>query len=133
VAGKPFSLSSNELEPLSQPARLDLLFQRASAAGVLPPGMGRQELGNVFSVVRAHVRALLQYLPPRDYPGPISLFRPVQGPPALPSDPSGGWAALALTPLQLLSVPGDHHSLLTEPHVTTLATLLRPLLVPKRT
>ncbi|AGC43388.1 non-ribosomal peptide synthetase [Myxococcus stipitatus DSM 14675] len=130
MAGKPLSLSATELEPLATPARLALLHQRASDAGVLPPGMGQRELTVVSTVIQAHLRAMFQYHPPRDYPGPISLFRPLKGPRVPPSDPSGGWAELALQPLRLHPIPGDHHTLLTEPHVQVLAALLQSVLGP---
>jgi thioesterase domain-containing protein len=128
MLGKPFPFSVEELAPLSHEARMNLLIERARSAGTIPQEMGSRELDAIFNVFRAHSRALVEYAPPRDYTGPVSLFRPKQTLPVLPSDPSGGWASAALSPPRLFSLPGDHYSLITDPHVLRLGQLLQDLL-----
>ncbi|WP_338868536.1 non-ribosomal peptide synthase/polyketide synthase [Myxococcus stipitatus] len=128
ILGKPFPISAEELAPMSHEARLHRVVERARSAGAVPQGMRTQELDAIFKVFRAHGHALLQYVPPRDYAGTVSLVRPEQGIPVPASDPTGGWAAATLSPPRLFSLPGDHYSLLTEPHVTRLGELLRGLL-----
>ncbi|AGC43389.1 non-ribosomal peptide synthetase [Myxococcus stipitatus DSM 14675] len=128
ILGKPFPISAEELSPMSHEARLDLVAERARSTGAIPRDMGTRELEALFKVFRAHGHALLQYTPPRDYAGTVALVRPEQGLTAPASDPTGGWAAATLSPPRLFTLPGDHYSLLTEPHVARLGELLRGLL-----
>jgi thioesterase domain-containing protein len=80
------------------------------------------------SVSAANYFARQQYTP-RPYAGRIILFR------ARGSKEIGvrdaemkGWGRLALGGIEVLSVPGDHVTLIGEPHVQVLATQLRACL-----
>ncbi|MCU1244878.1 MAG: Non-ribosomal peptide synthetase component, partial [Acidobacteria bacterium] len=68
---------------------------------------------------------------PRLSPLPITLIRASD---AQPSDgPAGtdetlGWSAFTTEPVRILRSPGDHVTMMSEPHVETLAALLRQCL-----
>lgn len=62
----------------------------------------------------------------RPYPGPLTLFRPTDAPVPNPGPMDRGWSQLA--PVTLIMVPGQHQSMVQEPHVTTLAAKLRACL-----
>jgi thioesterase domain-containing protein len=44
----------------------------------------------------------------------------------------GGWDSVTQRPPELLLMPGDHHSMIAEPHVRVLAEHLRRLLEPEQ-
>jgi len=131
AVGRELCLPLEELAPLQPGARLSLLLERARAVGALPADVGTPELGALISVFRAHALALQRYSPPRDYRGPVDLFRPEDGLHPVTSEPSGGWASVTHQPPRLHSTPGDHYTLLTEPRVEALAQRLRQLLEPQ--
>jgi len=131
TVGREFSLCLEELAPLQPEARLSLLLERARAVGALPSDVGTRQLGALVSVFRAHSLALQRYSPPRDYSGPIDLFRPEQGL-ALEANPLGGWDTVTLHPPHLQWIPGDHYTLLTEPQVRVLAEHVHRLLETQR-
>jgi thioesterase domain-containing protein/acyl carrier protein len=128
IAGHDFSLSAEELAPLSDEARLTLLGERARSVGALPPGVGPETLRARFGVYRAHARAFQEYKPGREHPARILLFRPEAGALQAVSGPMGGWDTVTQQPPRLIDLPGDHFSVMAEPHVAELARHLRPFL-----
>jgi aspartate racemase len=73
------------------------------------------------------LKALHQYMArkyrAKAYPGRVNLFLAREQPAEI-TDPTLGWARLACGELQIDEVPGDHGSLLREPHVRFLAAKL---------
>jgi thioesterase domain-containing protein len=59
----------------------------------------------------------------RPYPGRITLFRPTDAPFAVPTPSDRGWGRLAAE-VDVRVVPGQHHSMVKEPHVRELAMIL---------
>lgn len=70
-----------------------------------------------------HTQASRQY---RRLPSdaPLVLFRAAQQPIGCISDPKCGWSAMAQGALEVIEVPGDHVSIVEEPHVRVLAAQL---------
>jgi thioesterase domain-containing protein len=58
---------------------------------------------------------------PQPYDGRITLFRASERSSRPPQDASNGWSALASGNLEIIEVPGDHFTMLTEPFASTLA------------
>jgi thioesterase domain-containing protein len=79
-----------------------------------------EPLRRLLRVFKTNVRAFRRYRP-QPYPGRITLFRPAEA----VSDPTLGWGALSPHPVEIETLPGDHVSILAEPHVRTLAGRLR--------
>jgi len=72
----------------------------------------------------AHVRALMRHQP-RPYAGHVTLFR-TRGHSLLCSfDDAYGWREFAAGGVTVKIVPGAHESILDEPHVQTLAEVMR--------
>jgi thioesterase domain-containing protein/acyl carrier protein len=71
-----------------------------------------------------HYQALRDYAP-RPYPGRVTLFRARTRPLFRLYGRDLGWAALAGGGLDVISVPGNHESILKEPHVRTIAVALK--------
>ncbi len=77
----------------------------------------------MLQIVYAHIQATYRYVP-QPYPNRITLFRATDQPDSARHDPTLGWRALAQE-IQVHPVPGNHLSLLKQPHVQTLAEQLR--------
>ena len=67
------------------------------------------------------------YIPPV-YPGRITLFRCIEQPVGAPQDPTMGWGAVALEGVKMYTVPGEHETVIREPHVHVLANQLKSCL-----
>ncbi|MER3433037.1 MAG: hypothetical protein C4288_06295 [Leptolyngbya sp. ERB_1_1] len=79
----------------------------------------------MLRIVYANAQAAYRYVP-QLYPNRITLFKAAEQSTSI-ADPTLGWSALA-GDLQLHQVPGNHLSLLKQPHVQTLAQLLKQCL-----
>jgi amino acid adenylation domain-containing protein len=108
-----------ELEAMAPGPRLAWLMQRARSANVLPPGVADLErFERWLQLYRANLRAYAAYQP-RPQAGRLLLLRAAEGPKGAPEDL--GWAEIAGADLQIVTVPGDHFSMLAEPNVAALA------------
>jgi thioesterase domain-containing protein len=124
--GREPDVSVEQLAPLSSEARMELLLERARSVGLVPPGVGAAGLRAFVQVFRAHSEAIRQYRPTGSYSGRLALIRPESG------ERMGGWDSVTQRPPELLLMPGDHHSMIAEPHVRVLAEHLRRLLEPEQ-
>ena len=91
------------------------LFDAARADGLVPAAFDADAFGRLYGVFRANSLALSRYRP-RPYAGRITLLR-------AGAAGDGGWDALA-SEAKVRAIPGDHFSLLREPHVAVLAAIL---------
>jgi thioesterase domain-containing protein len=105
--------------------RLDGILELAWRAGVFGPGFtthsARRLLLQHILLFQASLRAVRRY-EPQPWPGRVVLFCATDRPggPSLPVDV---WSPLAAE-VEAHVVPGDHYSILGEPHVGLLAELL---------
>ncbi len=131
--------AASAVEPLpadvnSDEAALDFVLARAVEHGVLPGRGSRDVLRRLFDVFRACWRAGADYRPPQcDLD--VTLLRAAQ---ALPEplraahdaagsrygEAANGWDHYVGGHLEVIAVPGDHLSMVTEPHVADLAAVL---------
>ncbi|MBD1869937.1 amino acid adenylation domain-containing protein [Cyanobacteria bacterium FACHB-471] len=84
--------------------------------------LNESAIQSLLPIVYANSQAAYRYVP-KPYPNRITLFRAVEQPDAIRDEPSLGWNALT-SDIQLHQVPGNHLSLLKQPHVQTLAQQL---------
>ena len=112
----------NDLRVLSSEERLQVLFAAARKAGILSEEADVTYLERVFQVYSAHVQAILDYTP-RAYSGQTVLFRASDGFGNDMDDQTLGWQRYAAS-LEVQEVPGDHYTMLTQPHVKVLADKL---------
>lgn len=107
-----------------------LLTQELGAQAGLLNGSA---IAHVLRTYRAGYAAMEQYRP-RPYPGPVVLFRATGGFPASVMHPARrvrfrfgtdalGWNQWCPA-LRVIDVPGDHFSMITRPHVQTLAAAI---------
>ena len=76
-------------------------------------------------------QAFESYVPPV-YPGKMTLFRAASRPPGVHQDPMLGWEGIVAGGLEIHEVPGDHGSIVVEPHVRPLAETLKRCLEKAR-
>jgi thioesterase domain-containing protein len=127
-AGQDLGVSYEELQSLTRQERMDYLQERLKTTDILPPQAGRDQVRGLLQVFEASTRNCMQYHPQGDYDGPILLLRaadlhvedegiqinPVE------DDETWGWRQLARQ-VKVCLVPGDHVTMMAEPHVRHLA------------
>jgi amino acid adenylation domain-containing protein len=85
----------------------------------------------LLRIFYANSRASLKYVP-QPYPNAIALFRTCE-PQKKSNDPTLGWSQLAMSGVQVHSIPGNHLTMLRNPHVRVLAEqLLKYLALAER-
>ena len=110
----------------SVPRRLKAWRGRSASAGLLPtiPGseLESQQAPALQALLQAHREARRAYLP-RKYPGRVTLILAREPEVNLHYD-SRLPGTLAAGPVEIHTVPGNHGTLLKEPRVRVLATIL---------
>lgn len=99
------------------PGDVDELVARVRAAGRTGEGGGEAEIQRLMDGLEA-MRALVAAYRPGPFSGRTILVR-AHDPPR-PEGDDYAWSPVAPS-LETLTLPGDHYSLMTEPHVATLA------------
>jgi thioesterase domain-containing protein len=124
-------LAYEELRQLGPDEQLGQLLDLLTRANVLPPGFDLPRAKRWFAAFKSNERAAQRYAPPM-YPGRLMLLRSSEKMPSLGApgqeadqDPTLGWNAYSSHPVIVEEVPGDHLSMMTAPHVQTLADNLR--------
>ncbi|HEV7514934.1 MAG TPA: thioesterase domain-containing protein, partial [Thermoanaerobaculia bacterium] len=127
LSGRPVALDPAELSGLDPEAGLARVVERVRAAGALPAGLGEEQIGRLWRVFRANVRAVRAYAP-APYAGEAVLFVTAENPERGRLGRALGWERLMDGRLAIRQLPGDHYSLLRGPGVEELAsTLTQPL------
>ncbi len=115
-------LTADELQGLDTRAQVALVLQRMPN---LPPDFDERRAVALVEVFKATLRAARTW-EPRSYAGKVTVFR-AAGSARLGLDGTGGWGAFAKA-VEVVTVPGDHHSIVRPPHVEALARALREAL-----
>lgn len=102
---------------------LDLLFEQAKSAGLVPPEIELPLVRQLLSVFKTNIEALHSYSP-EPCSVPITLFRAAERDERNPFDETPGWGPLAARGLEIYQTPGDHYTVIREPHVKVLAEQL---------
>jgi thioesterase domain-containing protein/acyl carrier protein len=130
--GAPLGLAEAELRGLDKRGQIAVLAERMKQLGALPPGVDSARMEGFYEIFRAD--QLCVYNPAAPYPAQVTLFRAIEsnpdnarGPEMLPilEDPQLGWTAFSTQPIEVFDVPGDHLTIMREPHVQVLAGAIR--------
>jgi thioesterase domain-containing protein len=133
--GLHLGVAFDRLQTLSLQQQLEYTIKRLQALDVLPSGFDKGQLRGLIQVLQVNSKIL--YTPERIYPCKLTLFRASDQRPedetndrlaAASQDPTLGWGSLCGDYVEVHFVPGDHSTMLLEPHVKTLADKLRKLL-----
>ncbi|HLL71284.1 MAG TPA: amino acid adenylation domain-containing protein, partial [Pyrinomonadaceae bacterium] len=127
-------ISEEDLRRLEPDRRLLQLLEQARQQRLVPLDYDLTQARRLLDIYQTNVRALSNYQP-QHCAQRITLFRAREsaadnsdhsGHPA--ADPALGWTALSTHPVNVHEVSGDHISMITEPHVQTLAAELKRML-----
>ncbi|HEY0734503.1 MAG TPA: thioesterase domain-containing protein, partial [Herpetosiphonaceae bacterium] len=121
--GADLAGSVDVLSALPPEQQLAYVLDQARASGALPPDLGERELRAYLDVFTASLRAMQDYQP-RPYAGRVTLFRAGDRP-LDEADETLGWNALVAAGVSVRVIPGDHYTIVRQPHVATLAEQLR--------
>jgi thioesterase domain-containing protein/acyl carrier protein len=128
LLGKNLSVSYEDLQPLAPDEQLNYILERLKTANFFPPEAKLAQLRGLVQVFKANHKT--HYAPHEVYPNQITVF------PASEQfwseqfwdNPAMGWDKVSSEPVETYSVPGDHITMVTEPHVQVLAEKLRACL-----
>jgi amino acid adenylation domain-containing protein len=112
-----------ELAALSDDEQLTYLLRLAEAGGHLPVGSGRNHIAALLTQWTADFGLLTGYRPP-PVAGQVVLVRAAEEDP----DPMAAWNEAATAGVRVEVVPGDHMTVMREPHVTALADIVNQVL-----
>ncbi|WEB38186.1 amino acid adenylation domain-containing protein [Streptomyces yunnanensis] len=119
--------------------KFDFIARLATEAGVLPVGSSGAVIRRLFRVYQANWQAALDYRP-RATDQELTLIRALEPLPDVltamhgaagsrHTDATNGWGDMTDGPLHVVGVPGDHLTIMEEPHVhhvaKTVADLIR--------
>jgi thioesterase domain-containing protein/acyl carrier protein len=121
--GRDLVLPWEELRGLSTDAQIAHVLDVLRRNDAVPFDEAAALIRNLLTVSRAHVAARRAYRPAPS-PVPVTLFR-ARAEPAAGGDGLGGeslgWSAVSPQPVRVLWVPGDHVTMMNEPHASALA------------
>jgi thioesterase domain-containing protein len=123
-------LSLQELSQLGPDQQLPYLWQHALRLGLIESNVPMQVAHQVIDELKRifhHHMMLTDHYVVRPYTGRITLIRPSDAPFAVPTLHGRGWERFAAD-VEVHFVPGQHHSMVKEPHVQDLARTLEACL-----
>jgi thioesterase domain-containing protein/acyl carrier protein len=101
----------------------ELLAEEAHNLG-LPANLDAPRSQRLVQLFKSHINAADTYIP-QPYPGKITLFLAEAGLVTESSDSTLGWGALATEGVDIQSIPGEHHTIVSQPNVRVLADKLQ--------
>ncbi|MFF5448536.1 amino acid adenylation domain-containing protein [Streptomyces sp. NPDC012888] len=125
-------LAGTDWEPDPEPLRtaadpeeaFRMLYAEAAARGVLPAGVGLDVFQEIYTRFARNFRALLSYAP-RPYAGQTAFFRAEGG---AGDEAVAAWSRLFTSGPRVVSLPGDHYTVMQSPLLRQLADQLTPWL-----
>lgn len=131
-AGKELGISYEDLQPLSADDQMVYLGDRLKGIDILPPEAGRGQVLGLVQVFKASTRNCMRYRPQGHYHGNLALLRAAEihvedtgvRINLVADDDTWGWNQLVSGPVDVRIVPGDHITMMAEPHVKKLAVEL---------
>jgi amino acid adenylation domain-containing protein/non-ribosomal peptide synthase protein (TIGR01720 family) len=130
-AGVTLEVDEKAQRELSAEGQLDYFARQLMKAQILPPDAGEERLRGLINVNR--VNSTISYVPSLKNPVPVALFKSEEPVPGyyfpgeyleVLKEEAWGWDRYSEGPVRIFSVPGDHNTMLTMPHVKTLAARL---------
>ncbi|HEU4326191.1 MAG TPA: amino acid adenylation domain-containing protein [Roseiflexaceae bacterium] len=127
--GRSLDLTREQVQCLDPGEQINLLTEALKRVEILPPEAPTAQVRGFVGVFKVNYQ--ITYVPQDWQPVPIVLFRAAERhaedddvPLTIRDDPAWGWGELAAGPVVVHVVPGEHLTVLAEPHVQTLAEYL---------
>ncbi len=125
----------DEVQAMKNVDQMEAMLDEAARLGMLPPSADDRQvqIRGMLQVYKSNMMSGYECPPDQAVPTRIVLFRPAESRPQDGngqelSDPCLGWSHYADGPVELLETPGNHITMMGEPHVQYLAERLRALL-----
>ncbi|MEH2355880.1 amino acid adenylation domain-containing protein [Nostoc sp.] len=126
-------ISYNILQSLPEKEQLKHVLQHLKMVNMLPPNAEITQMKNMVQALKANSLSLINYVPEQIYPGRITLLRASETPPErlvskfseISQDSTWGWSEYSCEPVDIHFVPGNHITMMAEPHVQILAERLK--------
>jgi amino acid adenylation domain-containing protein len=137
LASQDFGVTLDALRAQPGPEAAYALVLRAfqQREVLFAPSASADELKSLVEVYRATIKAHLDYRLPGQVRCPIRLFRadePMTEAAVEDSREAWGWAACTQAGVEVIAAPGNHFTMMAEPHVRTLAERLASQLSASR-
>jgi thioesterase domain-containing protein len=123
---KDISLSLDRIRQLGSDEQLLYVIEKVRQLNLIPPDVGLAQARYLVQILKSHIQAAKAYIP-QPYRGRATLFRASEEA-ADSQELTLGWEELAAEGVDLHWVPGNHHTMVREPHVQVLAKQLRACL-----
>ncbi|KST68574.1 amino acid adenylation domain-containing protein [Mastigocoleus testarum] len=137
LLGEKLQVSTEVLQSLTLEQQFNYFHQQLQTVNLLPSGeVGKQQARGLVRVYQASCQANYE-LPKKIYPTKILLFRANESNFAETqsqefsqefsqtlADPTWGWKEFSSQPVDIYTIPGDHITMMSEPHVRILAKYL---------
>jgi thioesterase domain-containing protein len=122
ISPEQLEISAEELLQVGPEERLDYILRRAQQCFLLPPGIELSEIRHLFNIFKINIQAIQKYVP-QPSPVPLTLFTTGAHVDDNPQFSNTVWNALS--PTCIHPVPGNHFTMMQEPHVEVLASKLK--------
>ena len=123
IFGDYISLDIDYLRKLGPDDLFRFVFKKAKKADLFPFYLRLQDFRSYVTVNNTQTQAWRGYEVKR-YAGRITLVRSEETVKSLTGSPDMGWSQVSDGGVDVFDVPGDHISMLQEPHVRTLASVI---------
>ncbi len=126
-------ISYDTLQSLPVEEQLKHVLQHLKMVNMLPPNAEITQMKNMVQALKANSLSLINYVPEQIYPGRITLLRASETPPErlaskfseISQDSTWGWSEYSCESVDIHFVPGNHITMMAEPHVQVLAEQLK--------
>jgi amino acid adenylation domain-containing protein len=128
---KSLNVSDETLKALAPDEQLNYFKEQLQMVNFLPPDVGIKQVRGFIQVFKTNHQIASVYMPQSVYPAQITLFKASEIDAVSDAnsetldEPGLGWDKFSAQPLDIHLVPGDHNTMLNEPHVQVLAQQLR--------
>jgi thioesterase domain-containing protein/acyl carrier protein len=126
LVAEEVSLSLDHIRQLEPDEQLLYVIEQARQLNLIPPDLELAQARRLVQMLKSHIYAGKIYIP-QPYRGRVTLFRASEEA-ADSEDLTLGWQELATEGVDLHWVPGNHLTMVREPHVQVLARQLRACL-----
>jgi len=120
-------ISYDQLVVMNEAQRLEYVLQILQHHQLIAPNSGKNLITGLVNVYKANLQASHLYHP-QQIKASISLFKTPTLAEHFPKDSTLGWGKLTSGKMQVHTVPGNHESLLQEPHVQKLSAVIQEVL-----
>ncbi|HEX7241920.1 MAG TPA: alpha/beta fold hydrolase, partial [Longimicrobiaceae bacterium] len=128
ISPERISVTPEEILALDPAERLRYAWEAARAESAVPPDLDFSRFGRLWSVFRHNVEASQLYRPGRGSAGVDILIVSAKERSAPLKTATSVWKALTSGRVEVEVSPGDHFSMVREPHVRELAAVLAGVL-----